>query len=49
MLTEKVIVVSCPNCRKRNEIPLRMFYDGYEGPIFCATCQEELQVDVEEE
>jgi len=49
MIPEKVIVVSCPNCRKRNEVPVRLFYDGFEGPIVCSQCKEEIEVDVEEE
>jgi len=49
MITEKVIVVACPNCKKRNEIPMRLFYDGFEGPVVCAQCKEEIEVDAEEE
>ncbi|MBN2095127.1 MAG: hypothetical protein JW727_03710 [Candidatus Aenigmarchaeota archaeon] len=48
-MQEKVIVISCPNCGKKTEIPLRVFYDGYEGPVCCSSCGEELDVDSEEE
>jgi len=47
-MEEKIIVINCPNCKKRNEIPVRVFYDGYEGPMVCTWCHQDLEVDVEE-
>ncbi|MGC9310293.1 MAG: hypothetical protein ACP5E4_01060 [Candidatus Aenigmatarchaeota archaeon] len=47
-MEQKVIIVECPACSEQNEVPIHLFYDGYEGPIFCKVCSEMLEIDAEE-
>lgn len=47
LLKHKVINIKCEQCGKVNNIPLKYFYDGCEGPFFCKNCKYILEVDVD--
>jgi len=49
LLKDKLIRRVCENCGKENTIPLRVFYDGFDGPILCQYCNSELDIDTDYE
>lgn len=48
-LKKGIISVVCENCGRTNEISLKYFYDGFEGPFLCKYCGSILDIDIEEE
>jgi transcription elongation factor Elf1 len=44
-MQERIITFECPHCSKKTCVSIRIFYDGYEGPILCDSCGEELDFD----
>jgi hypothetical protein len=49
ILLKKGVVSICQDCGRENNIPLKHFYDGFEGPFFCKFCGAILDLDIEEE
>ena len=43
------MTVKCPGCGTRNNVDIRIFYDGFEGMVYCSSCKEPLDVDFEDE
>jgi ribosomal protein S27E len=48
-LKHRSIIVKCEECGRDNNIPIKYFYDGFEGPFVCKFCGSILDIDVEEE
>ena len=47
MKVKKEISVVCCVCGRTNKIPIRYFYDGYEGPFLCKFCKNILDIDID--
>lgn len=45
MQLETKIKVKCSKCNEITEIPIKYFYDCYEGLFFCRDCGNVLDVD----
>jgi len=48
-LKHQTITVKCEECGRDNYIPLKYFYDGFEGPFICKFCGNILDIELEEE
>ena len=46
MRMKNILRIICERCGCVTEIPIKYFYDGCEGPFFCSSCGELLDLDI---